>query len=106
MYLEITDLLVFTVIAFAAYLWWIMQSIRQLALSHAQRRCKELNLQFLDGGIALRIKGFQRSPNGMLAPLFTGTFEFSATGDDRYQGVVTMLGKRLSKIDIPPHRIV
>ena len=106
MYLDITVLIVFTIILFGIYLWWIVQAIRQRALAHAKRRCKELDLQLLDGSLALRIKGMQRDPNGILTPLFTGTFEFSATGDDRYEGVVYMLGNRLQRIEIPPHRII
>ena len=106
MYLEITDLIIFTLILLAIYLWWTVQAIRQQALAHALRRCQELDLQLLDGSLALRIKGLQRDPRGILTPLLIGTFEFSATGDDRYEGVVYMLGKHLQRIEIPPHRIV
>ncbi len=105
MYLELVDIAFLTFLAVVITFWWRIQSIRQNALTHAERRCKELDLQFLDGGIALHFKGFQRSKSGRLLPLFVCHFEFSSTGDDRYEGSVHMLGRYLKTIQIPPHRM-
>ncbi len=105
MYLDIFDVLIFTVLAFFALLWWQRQTVRQRAIAHAQRRCKELDLQFLDGGMALSFAGFRRGPNGQLGIMRHCRFEFSATGEDRYQGEVLMLGATLIEIRLPPHRM-
>ena len=103
MYLELTDIVVLAILSLVVLLWWNVQSIRQIALRHARRRCKELELQFLDGSVAINFTGFHRTTSGRLGPRFRCRFEFSATGDDRYQGEVLMLGMRVLEIRIPPH---
>ncbi|MTI12223.1 DUF3301 domain-containing protein [Sansalvadorimonas verongulae] len=103
MYLELSDIVVLTVVVIILSFWWNAQAIRQTAIRHAKSRCKQLNLQFLDGSISLNFEAIRRSPNGSLAILRRCQFEFSATGQDRYQGEVFMLGARLQEIRIPPH---
>ncbi|CAM3584775.1 DUF3301 domain-containing protein [Parendozoicomonas haliclonae] len=105
MYLELTDIVVLTLLILVVLAWWNLQDVRQRAFHHAERHCKKLNLQLLDSNVALKLSGFKRAPNGILTPLFICAFEFSATGDDRYEGSIHMLGKRLAKIDVPPHRM-
>ncbi|WP_281648986.1 DUF3301 domain-containing protein [Parendozoicomonas sp. Alg238-R29] len=105
MYLELGDIFVLAVIATFAMFWWNSQTVRQLATRHAKARCKELDLQFLDGGISLNFKSIARSPSGSLVIRRSCTFEFSSTGEDRYQGEVLMLGNHLQEIRIPPHML-
>ncbi len=105
MYLELTDIAIFTLIAAVALTWWNVQNIRQRALSHARRRCKELDLQFLDGSISINFSGIRRTPQGQLGIVRSCRFDFSATGDDRFQGEVMMHGNRLLSITLPPHPI-
>ena len=105
MYLELTDIIIFTVVATIAAVWWNAQTIRQAAIRHAKTRCDQLNLQFLDGSISLNFEGIRRSPSGSLAILRRCQFDFSSTGEDRYQGEVVMLGPRLQEIRIPPHML-
>lgn len=105
MYLELTDILIFTVVATIAAVWWNAQAIRQAAIRHAKTRCEQLNLQFLDGSISLDFAGIHRNSSGSLAILRRCQFDFSSTGEDRYQGEVMMLGSRLQEIRIPPHML-
>jgi hypothetical protein len=46
-----------------------------------------------------------RNARGQWALLRTYQFDFSATGEDRYQGYVEVLGRQVLKIHLPPHRI-
>ena len=104
MYLELSDIAVFSVLAVVAMIWWQTQAIRQIAIRHASQYCKRKGLQFLDEGISLNIAGLKRNSRGSLSLLRRCRFEFSATGDDRYQGEVIMLGKQLVDIKTPPYR--
>ena len=105
MHLELADIAIFTLIAAVALIWWNVQTVRQRALAHAKRRCKELDLQFLDGSISINFSGLRRTPQGQMGMVRSCRFEFSATGEDRHQGEVLMLGNRLLSITLPPHPI-
>ncbi|MCL6269609.1 DUF3301 domain-containing protein [Sansalvadorimonas sp. 2012CJ34-2] len=105
MYLELSDIIVFAVLAMIFMIWWHGFTIRQLAISHAKRFCKERELQYLDEGIALSFNAFQRNRSGRLNILRHCQFEFSSTGEDRYQGNVVMLGRTLVEIKTPAYRM-
>lgn len=84
--------------------WWKTQGIRQFAYQAASRRCDELGLQLLDQSIMLRGIAFRRTSSGSLSIVRRFVFEFSATGDQRYSGVVLMLGASVFRVELEPHR--
>ena len=51
-----------------------------------------MDLQLLDESVALRALWFKRSPDGQLR-WRSYNFDFTSTGDDRYQGRIILLGK-------------
>ncbi len=105
MYLELSDIAIFTAFVLIVMIWWHGFTIRRIAISHAKRFCKQRDLQFLDDSIALNLSGFQRNQAGHLNILRHCHFEFSSMGDDRYQGTVIMLGRILVDIQTPAYRI-
>ena len=105
MYIALSDIVVFTLLLAIAIFWWNLQDIRRIAYPCAKQHCQKRGLQLLDSNVSWSLKGVKRNKNGMLAPVFVCTFEFSSTGNDRYQGAVYMLGKQVTKVDLSPYRI-
>ncbi|MDX1587653.1 MAG: DUF3301 domain-containing protein [Oleiphilaceae bacterium] len=85
--------------------WWQAKGIRDQALGHIRRYCRDMDVELLDGGLWLRALSLRRDKEGSLRLRRSYVFEFTATGDDRYHGRITLLGRRLERIDLDVHRI-
>lgn len=89
---------------FALY-WWqsgvYKGRARQLATSH----CRELGLQLLDQSMV--INGFWPSRNRQGVMVFRRRyqFEFTSTGDQRYQGTLVLMGMQLDSIELETYRL-
>ena len=105
MFIEFSDLLWFTLICLCLWYWWSAQKVKEIALRAAQKNCKELSLQLLDESVGLRALWLKRDDNGQLRLWRRYLFEFSSTGEDRYTGKVIMLGLRITKVELEPHRL-
>ncbi|MGK0441602.1 MAG: hypothetical protein ACJA0N_001402 [Pseudohongiellaceae bacterium] len=104
-YFSLGDLLL--LMGFFALLmyWWKAQGIKQQAYHAVKKHCKEMELQLLDEGVVLKAFWFKRNGQGQLKMWRSYQFEFSSTGDERYQGRVVMLGLVIESIELQPHRI-
>ena len=78
---------------------------RELAISFARRRCTELELQLLDQTVSSAKTQIIRAIGGGLHLRRTYTFDFTATGDERYHGSISMLGNRVDSIELQAHRL-
>jgi len=78
-------------------LFWWMDSLkaREIAVRVGKQACRERGLQFLDDTVALATISLKRNEEGVLSFLRIYRFEFSDTGDNRLDGDVTLLGKRV-----------
>jgi hypothetical protein len=83
--------------------WWKSDAVKRFALSRAGEQCKALNLQFLDQSMALKGLWLVRNQAGAMSLRRIYQFEFSSTGEQRYLGLVTMIGARLDGIEMEPH---
>ncbi|MCJ8339036.1 MAG: DUF3301 domain-containing protein [Pseudomonadales bacterium] len=106
MYFELFDVFVVTLLCLAIFYWINGQKIRELALIAARAECKRLDLQLLDGSVSLKKIRPKRGASGQLTLRREYHFEFSATGDERYQGKVILIGVKVELIQLQPHRIV
>lgn len=59
----------------------------------------------LDDYVAANGIGLKKDKAGKLQIHRTFLFEFSATGDERYNGKISMLGQRVESIYMEPYRI-
>ena len=59
----------------------------------------------LDDYVALNALWLKRDENGKLLPWRSYLFEFSSTGEERYNGKIIMLGRRIQSIQMEPYRI-
>ncbi|MBU6952094.1 MULTISPECIES: DUF3301 domain-containing protein [unclassified Hahella] len=105
MNLQLIDLFWLTLCAIALWGWWEALKVREIALGAARRQCQELDLQFLDGSVALRKLGLRRDARGSMRLARTYTFEFSSTGEERYNGEVDTLGRWVKDVRLDAHRI-
>lgn len=87
------------------YYWSQAKQNQEVAYQAARQHCRMLGLQMLDDYVALQHLQLQRQPNGKLNWRRTYQFEFSATGAERYQGNIILLGSRIQSIQLDPYRI-
>jgi hypothetical protein len=87
-----------------AAFWWHLSDVRERALMAAQRHCREMGVQFLDGSVMPDGFRFIRNSNGTLVLLQRFRFEFTTSGDERYAGRAELVGRRVVKMELEPHR--
>ena len=105
MNISLTDLcLVFLFIIVAVHLW-NAQGIKQLAHRAVKKHCAEMDVQLLDEGIVLRGFWLKRDARGNVRIWRSYHFEFSSTGDERYQGSIILLGRQVEAIQLQAHRL-
>jgi hypothetical protein len=85
------------------YQIWLAQGTREIALAAARKHLAQEGLQLLDAHVAQRAVWLKRDPRGQLRFWRRYHFEFSANGDERYQGKIIMLGNRVEQIHLQPH---
>ena len=86
------------------YLWRSGQ-FKGRARDLAQAHCREFDLQLLDQGMVIVGLWPTRDAGGRLVLRRRYRFEFTSTGDQRYQGEITLLGLDLARIDLEPFRL-
>lgn len=85
--------------------WQTAQSAKMLALHATKSRCTALELLMLDDYVALSGMGLRRNAAGKWQIYRCYAFEFASIGDERYNGVCTVLGDRVLSITMQPYRI-
>ena len=99
---------VFLLMLFAAVCAWLWRGhgIRERALAFAKQHCAKLDVELLDGAVALRRLAIQRDTRGhrRLARLYD--FEFTVTGEQRLRGHISMFGPHLGRIELEPHPVL
>jgi len=98
------DFFLIGLILFALYFFSNALEAREIALDAAKRHCQKLELQMLDDCVALTGFWLKRNDCGHFQGWRSYSFEFSATGLERYQGKLIMLGSTLLSIELQPYR--
>ena len=89
-----------------AYGYWVnAQKAKEIALGTAKDHCLAMEVQMLDGYVALNGIRLKRDKLRKIQIQRSFLFEFSSTGYERYQGTVLMLGRRVESIYMEPYRI-
>jgi hypothetical protein len=87
---------------FAAWLWH-SHGLRERALERVKQHCAKLDLELLDGNVALRRITFARDANGRKRLARVYNFEFTVTGDQRHPGTITQFGAHTAQIELAPY---
>jgi len=97
-------LLFFITIGIIAY-WWYGSQCKEQAIFEAKRLCGLDSLQFLDQTVEQQKLWVTRSKQGYLCFSRSYTFEFTTTGEQRYQGRILMVGGKIKKSDLDVYRV-
>ena len=86
--------------------WFWIDSIhaRDIAVEAGRRAAENHGLQLLDETVAISRLRTARDGMGRLRLQRTYTFEVSDTGADRLSCNLTLLGKRVDSVEMPPYR--
>ena len=100
------DDLILIALLLSAYLYWFNgQQAKEIALKAVRANCLNLDVQMLDEYVALNSIWLKRDQAGKMRVRRAFLFEFSSTGNERYNGVCIMLGRRVESIQMEPYRI-
>lgn len=83
--------------------WWQGDKIKIAALQYLYDYCRQQNLQLLDQTIVLKGVRPHRNDSGALQLRRRYGFEFTSTGEERYQGLIELSGRRLQRIELEAH---
>lgn len=86
------------VIGAAVWFWLNGLKTREKATIIGKAAAKSAAVQFLDGSVVISKIGLGRSKKGSLTLQRVYAFEFSISGEDRYQGQIAMQGDTVSNV--------
>lgn len=99
------DDLILIALLLGAYLYWFNgQRVKEVALKAVTENCQKLEVQMLDEYVALSGIRLKRDQAGKMCLQRTFLFEFSSTGNERYNGICIMLGPQVESIQMEPYR--
>ena len=85
--------------------WWDTSAAKDRARLAAKQQCELQDLQLLDDTVALKKTRLKRDSRGHISFLRQFTFEFSSDGEQRTQGELHLLGKKMTHLHLEVHRI-
>jgi len=103
--IEIGDIILIVLFVLAYRYWVTADKVKAIAFNSAKIHCQKLELQMLDEYVALHRFWFKRDDYGSMKAWRSFVFEFSSTGEARYQGRVIMLGEKVLSIELEPYHI-
>ncbi|MGF6205518.1 DUF3301 domain-containing protein [Pseudomonas frederiksbergensis] len=86
----------------AAWLWH-NHGLRERALERVKQHCAKLEIELLDGNVALKKIGFIKDANGRRRLARVYNFEFTVTGETRHTGTITQFGAHSAQIELAPY---
>jgi hypothetical protein len=101
----LNDVILIGLMCLAYVYWFNAQKAKEIALASARDHCLAMEVQMLDGYVALNGIWLKRDKSGKMQLRRSFLFEFSSTGNERYNGTVLMLGRQVESVYIEPYRI-
>lgn len=99
------ELVLIALLLVACLCWIDGAGVQEIAFEAVQANCLNLEVQMLDEYVALNRLRFKRDLAGKIRLQRIFLFEFSSTGNERYNGVCIMLGRRVESIQMEPYRV-
>ncbi|WP_426142488.1 DUF3301 domain-containing protein [Pseudomonas sp. DWP3-1-2] len=101
--LTLGNMFVLMVLASGAAWLWHSHGLRERALERVKQHCAKLDLELLDGNVALRRLTFARDAQGRKRLARVYNFEFTVTGEQRHPGTITLFGAHSAQIELAPY---
>lgn len=102
---SLADLSLLLLFIFAVAWLWRGHGIRERALEVVKRHCAKLDIELLDGNVALRRLGLLRDARGQRRLVRIYGFEFTVTGEQRLAGSISMFGQHPGPIVLDAYPI-
>jgi Protein of unknown function (DUF3301) len=103
--LTLGNIFVLMLLATGATWLWHNHGLRERALERVKQHCARLDIELLDGNVALKRIGFVRDASGRRRLARIYTFEFTVTGETRHAGTITQFGAHSAQIELAPYPI-
>ncbi|WP_027160323.1 DUF3301 domain-containing protein [Methylobacter luteus] len=101
----IIDIVLISLLIIAYLYWFSAQQVKSIALKATKQHCLDMNVQMLDDYIALNGLWLKRDKIGKIHFWRSFQFEFSSTGNERYNGQIIMFGCLIESIQMEPYRL-
>lgn len=102
--MTLEQIMLMVVAGFGAWVFWQQLAIREMALRHALAACEKNDVQLLDQGVGLNKLKIAKLAGGGFGLLREYGFEFTSTGEQRYAGKISMIGKTLQGTQLEAFR--
>jgi hypothetical protein len=102
---SLTKLLLLILAGMIAVYWWQSGLFKGRARELAADHCRQLGLQLLDQSMVIIAIRPILGSGGRIEFRRTYQFEFSSTGDRRYQGKLVMEALRLKSIELEAYKL-
>ncbi|MCF6205147.1 MAG: DUF3301 domain-containing protein [Methylococcaceae bacterium] len=99
------DFFLIILLLLIGYYWSDSTKTRETALDFVKNHCKKIDVQMLDEYVALNGLWLKRDKKGKIRLWRSYQFEFTSTGNERYNGKVIMLGRTITSIHLDPYKI-
>ncbi len=85
--------------------WWLLRNLglRDQAMRLVRNHCQRSDVQLLDESIALTGMRIARNRRGRPGLVRRYAFEFTVTGEYRYDGYIDLHGKQQLQLEMAPH---
>ena len=101
--LTLGNIFVLMLLATGAAWLWHNHGLRERALERVKRHCTKLDIELLDGNVALKKIGLVKDANGRRRLARVYNFEFTVTGETRHTGTITQFGAHSAQIVLAPY---
>jgi hypothetical protein len=93
-----TSILIILFLALIAWFWLNGIRAKEIAMQASAEACQQIQAQFLDQTASLKKLRINRDKNGRMTFERTYTFDFSRDRETRVQGLVTIVGQRVTQV--------
>ncbi|WP_341304143.1 DUF3301 domain-containing protein [Pseudomonas sp. TMP25] len=101
--IDLFDVFLLMLFATACAWLWHAHGLREQALNLVKQHCSKVDVELLDGNVALRRLALLPDSRGRKRLARVYGFEFTVTGEQRHVGSITLFGKQLGHIELAPH---
>lgn len=99
------DFFLIILLLLIGYYWSDSTNAREIAFHFVKNHCQQLDVQLLDEYVALNGFWLKRDQHGKIKIWRSYQFEFTSTGNERYNGKVIMLSRIITSIQLEPYKI-
>lgn len=103
--LTLGNIFVLMLLATGAAWLWHNHGLRERALERVKQHCARLDIELLDGNVALKRIGFVKDASGRRRLARIYNLEFTVTGETRHAGTITQFGAHSAQIELAPYPI-